>query len=53
MNDKNGNPNILSDKLIKYLPESNTLMELPGKMKLPRTDLVAIVVDRSIFPPCA
>ena len=42
-----------SDKLIKYLPESGTLMELPGKMKVPRSDLVAILVDRSIFPACA
>ena len=42
-----------SDKLIKYLPESGTFMELPGKMKLPRSDHVAILVDRSIFPACA
>ena len=42
-----------SDKLIKYLPESGTFMELPGKMKLPRYDTAAILVDRSIFPPCA
>ena len=42
-----------SDKLIKYLPESGTFMELPGKMKLPRYRHVAILVERSIFPPCA
>ena len=43
-----------SDKLIKYLPESGTFMELPGKMKIPREyGPVAILVDRSIFPACA
>ena len=42
-----------SDMLIKYLPESGTFMELPGKMKLPRYDTTAILVERSIFPPCA
>ena len=42
-----------SDKLIKYWPESGTLMELPGKMKMPRENPVAILVDRSIFPACA
>ena len=44
---------VYSDKLIKYLPESGTFMELPGKMKYPRENTIAIVVDRSIFPPCA
>ena len=42
-----------SDKLIKYLTDSGTFMELPGKMKLPRDDHVAVLVDRSIFPACA
>ena len=42
----------LSDKLIKYLPESGTFMELPGKLKIPRHSTTAILVDRSIFPPC-
>ena len=42
-----------SDKMIKYLPESGTFMELPGKMKTPRYSTTAIVVERSIFPPCA
>ena len=41
-----------SDKLIKYLPETGAFMELPGKMKLPRNRPTAILVDRSIFPPC-
>ena len=42
-----------SDKLIKYLPESGTFMELPGKMKTPRYSATAILVERSIFPECA
>ena len=42
-----------SDKLIKYLPESETFIELPGKMKTRRYLTAAIVVERSIFPPCA
>ena len=41
-----------SDTIVKYLPESGTFLELPGKMKLPRYDTTAILVDRSIFPPC-
>ena len=41
-----------SNVLIKYLPESGTFMELPGKMKLPRAYTTAILVERSIFPPC-
>ena len=41
-----------SDAIVKYLPESGTFLELPGKMKLPRYDTTAILVDRSIFPPC-
>ena len=50
----NGGENspVISDVLIKYLPESGTLMPLPGKMKLPRFDHIAILVERSIFPPC-
>ena len=44
--------NVYSDKLIKYLPESSTFMELSGKMKLARRETVAILVERSIFPPC-
>ena len=39
-----------SDKLYKYLPENGTFIELPGKMKLPRMDPIAILVERSIFP---
>ena len=45
--------NVYSDNLIKYLPESGTFMELSGKMKLARRETVAILVERSIFPPCA
>ena len=42
-----------SDKLRMYLPESGTFMELPGKMKTARKDATAILVERSIFPPCS
>ena len=42
----------ISDKLIKYLPESGTFVELPGKMKTPRYSTTAILVERSIFPQC-
>ena len=42
-----------SDKLRIYLPGNKTLVELPGKMKVPRMDTTAILVERSIFPPCA
>ena len=42
-----------SDKLRMYLPESGTFMELPGKMKIARYDATAILVERSIFPPCS
>ena len=52
VNDGEG-PSYHSDKLIKYLPESGTFMELPGKMKTPRAEATAIVVERSIFPTCA
>ena len=45
--------NVLSDKLRMYLPESGTFMELPGKMKIARRDATAILVERSIFPPCS
>ena len=41
-----------SDSIIKYLPESGTFLELPGKMKIPRYETTAILVDRSIFPSC-
>ena len=44
---------VLSDKLRMYLPESGTFMELPGKMKTARRDATAILVERSIFPPCS
>jgi len=45
--------NVVSDKLRLYLPESGTFMELPGKMKTRRWYATAILVDRSIFPPCS
>ena len=44
---------VVSDKLRMYLPESGTFMELPGKMKIARRDATAILVERSIFPPCS
>ena len=46
-------PNVISDKLRMYLPESGTIMELPGNMKTARRDATAILVERSIFPPCS
>ena len=42
-----------SDKLRMYLPKRGTFMELPGKMKIARYDATAILVERSIFPPCS
>ena len=48
-----GIDNSFSDKLRMYLPESGTFMELPGKMKTARWYATAILVDRSIFPPCS
>ena len=42
-----------SDSIIKYLPDSGTFVELPGKLKIPRYETTAILVDRSIFPSCA
>ena len=41
------------DTLLQYIPtENGTWVELPGKLKVAREPAAAIVVDRSIFPPC-
>ena len=40
------------DGLLKYHPQTDTWAEIPGKMRLPRDDVVAIVVDLEIFPQC-
>ena len=41
------------DTMLKYQPESDTWLELPGKLKKGRADEpIAIVVDKAIFPAC-
>ena len=47
-----GNGNRPQDTLLKYQPESDTWMELPSRLKVGRTDLIAILVDVDIFPEC-
>ena len=42
-----------SDAIVKYLPNSGKFTELPGRMKIPRYEATAILVDRSVFPSCA
>ena len=46
-----GNGNYL-DTLLKYEPMSDTWLELPGKLNIARRELIAIVVDQTIFPEC-
>ena len=38
------------DTLLKYQPESDSWSELPDKLKLGRTEAVAILVNKEIFP---
>ena len=40
------------DTILLYQPEDDTWMELPGKLKTPRSAPVVIAVDTSIFPQC-
>ena len=42
-----------SDAIIKYLPDSGEFTELPGRMKIPRYEATAILVNGSIFSSCA
>ena len=41
------------DTLLKYEPESDNWIELPGKMLVGRRYPIAIAVDESLFPECA
>ena len=41
------------DTIFLYQPQDYTWMELPGKLKTPRSGSIAIAVDISIFPQCS
>ena len=41
-----------SDAIVKYLLDSGKFTELPARLKTPRYEATAILVDRSIFPSC-
>ena len=40
------------DTILMYQPQDNTWMELPGRLKTPRSGAMAIAIDPSIFPEC-
>ena len=47
-----GGSTILRDSMLQYRPETDTWAELPGKLRTPRSEHIAIVVDLAIFPAC-
>ena len=40
------------DTILMYQPQDNTWMELPGRLKTPRSGATAIAIDPSMFPEC-
>ena len=41
------------DTLLKYEPEGDSWLELPGRVRVARRYPIAIPVDESLFPECA
>ena len=41
------------DTILMYQPQDSSWIELPGKLKTPRSSSIAIAVDISIFPQCS
>ena len=40
------------DTILLYIPESDSWVEMPPKLEIPRLDHTVIPVKRSIFPSC-